>query len=889
MSKVFVGGISPEGEHILTKYLDAYMPDTQIEPLKAVGIKGKMKNYAIRPDVVMVIMDESLYQLCVGTVDDILALPKVHKYIDDDGLRQFLIRWFGKLEDDAPPAPDVLMRNQTNTMDNFSMASSDEALSINTYEDSSEKDKQISDLKDELAQSKLMVQSLSQQLQDSKGDSDVSAFIQRIKELETALEAKDEQLNQLGGNSQSSAEVGSLRAEIQSLKDTCSDYEYKLSKANQETESVRSELTKAQDELAELGDASAKLEELSASLTAMTQRCAELEANSSDSALLQGRLDEAMQDNAELKQLRSDMVNKDLEVQNLKIEVESKTKRCNELLGEIHELNEMIDEKEQVIESRIAEYDSVCAEKEQLQNSINDLNDRIATLQAEIGDLEIDLNSKNSQIEAMERKSSEVESSYEERLSELDAKVIESGEKDTEIIELQNSLNEYKAIVNQMKNSMADLETRLSAKDGEIEAYKTRESMLKEANQKSTDAVSNALNENLELSEQIRGLQGEISTLEAKVRELENNENNSNLALSDKNRELEEALNQAKKLENEVISLRASLVESKADADTITELNNQLLDEKRRSARLSSELEVLKSGSELVTSADSLAEINRLRKELNDVKSQQAEAQQSGVDASELTALQEKCANLESDNAYMSETLEEYENGIFGQLANVALPKVAYDISLVLPENLNGKFVVMASGSLESTQSLYQVMKKSFITAKDKRFLVVDLVTDTNIDAALGVAKVSSPVKWLMGSEPFVNFVAPTKVPNVRIMSTALAYINDLSLLNVDWSKRLSELQGYADVVIINVGCLNNFVSKILYGSFSKIMEGHIVVKATPINLRTVILALTGFKSLSNTLVSCTNFDANSSKMLYQKLVQKCQSQILKDNDTLRL
>ena len=117
MFKVFVGGISPEGEHLLTTYLNVFMPDAVIEPLKAVGIKGKMKNHAKRQDVALVIIDESLYQACVGVADDVLALPKVHKYVDDDGLNQFLISKFGRLDgvdtqESAVIPPDMLMQNE---------------------------------------------------------------------------------------------------------------------------------------------------------------------------------------------------------------------------------------------------------------------------------------------------------------------------------------------------------------------------------------------------------------------------------------------------------------------------------------------------------------------------------------------------------------------------------------------------------------------------------------------------------------------------------------------------------------------------------------------------------------------------------------------------------
>ena len=46
MSKILVGGISEESNRLLNIYIDKFMPDVTVEPLRAARIKGKIKNHA---------------------------------------------------------------------------------------------------------------------------------------------------------------------------------------------------------------------------------------------------------------------------------------------------------------------------------------------------------------------------------------------------------------------------------------------------------------------------------------------------------------------------------------------------------------------------------------------------------------------------------------------------------------------------------------------------------------------------------------------------------------------------------------------------------------------------------------------------------------------------
>ena len=170
MTKVFVGGITPEGERLVNMYLEKFMPDAVIEPLKAAGIRGRIKNHAKRPDVALVIIDESLYEQCRDVASDVLAMPKVHKYVNDEGLKQFLISKFGVIEgvdtDSSTPIGDNVEIKQSvssNRVDesldfgDISEESSDESFSA----------EYVNKLRMELEQSQLLVRNLSEQLQGS--------------------------------------------------------------------------------------------------------------------------------------------------------------------------------------------------------------------------------------------------------------------------------------------------------------------------------------------------------------------------------------------------------------------------------------------------------------------------------------------------------------------------------------------------------------------------------------------------------------------------------------------------------------------------------------------------------------------------------------------------
>lgn len=875
MVKVYVGGISPEGEQILNKYIQKFIPEAIVEPLKPVGIKGKLKNYASRPDVMLVVIDEALWQACVGVVDDVLRLEKVHKYTTDDELNQFLIKWFGSLDSTAPAKHIEIPVEPT---------------PIVTREPVRTNDAQIEELKSKLAQSELLVRNLTAQLKD---DSDVSAFVDRIKELEGELSKKDSELQKLAGSSQGADqdqldrfknEVTSLKTQLNLAREDSSALTYQAKCLESEKAELRKQLDEALDNSIKLEETKKKLEETTSSLEEMTKRCSELETSSADAGVLRERLEEANQLSATLEELRKELAEKDSAVNSLKVDNSTALSKIASLSESVRDLHNVLSDKEEELKSKEAELNSLQTESVSNKSMLSSYTDRINSLQASIEAL-------NEQLSASEARVQELESVKAEYGDKLQSGADSIEVKDSEIASLNQTIEGLRGTIKSLQTTVENLKTDIVMKEGEASAYKQRCDMSQTAYDKAREDIEQLSSSNYELTQKLTSVNEEYSAVADELERLKQTSSGEKTNLSDTivelNAKLEESESLRKKLESEINRLRDSLVSVKADSETIEQLNGELLDEKRKNARLTSELQVFKSSDTLVTATESIAEITRLKNRIEELENEPKEV---GVDPAleeENRVLRGQVQSLQAEISERDEIVSELEDGIFGQMANIALPKLAYDVSLVVPDKLTSRFSVVASGSTESNMTLYQALKKSCIMQKNIRYLVVDLVTDTSIDVAFGVRSISNPVKWLIGSENFRNFIAKTSVPNVEVLSIALAYINDLSLLQVDWVKRLEELQGYADCVILNVGCLTNFISKIMFYSFSRIMPGNIILKATPVNLRTAILVLTGFKTLQNTTVSCFGYD-NNSKPLYQKLTEKCQSQLMSKDDYVR-
>lgn len=971
MSKVFVGSISPESEALLTKYLDEFMPDAVIEPLKAAGIKGKIKNQGVRPDVVLIIIDEGLYQACVGVAEDVLSLPKVHKYEDDDGLKQFLISKFGKLEEDdissgleeplvttfddvVEEEPEekslgVLQSVAEDEFDNLSVSTPDISESTSSDSSSVVDATLIAKLQDELAQSKLMVRNLTLQIEEKNGDDDISAFIARIKELEQEVANKEMELEKSSSDSyinlgkvaraeQIISQVDSLKEDLKLEKENSSALVFEKSKLeasvedlNKTIDALNTIIENLNESEAELKESNKKLtEELEQKETELATKSQELdnkniELNGKDEELtiLQSSLENMNNLEEELNQTKAQLSDKELELNNLKVDFNTNSEDITSLKEELEKAKSKLADKDSEIgnslegikeyESKVTEltekvqgYEALIKDYEdkitESDNKILELASRIEELSSNsdtISELETQISNLKSDLEALTNDLNSANVKLSEKTSELEVKESEIADLKTELENAGNDKDSY----NELKEQF----------DIQSEAY---DKVLKEK-EELEDKIVNAETNNLALSDRINELEksqelassdseaqmkayeqviSEKKELEDKLVESETNNINLNSTIEDltnevsaKDTELSELRSVKVKLENTINSLNKNIEDMNSDADKVKDIESSLIEERRKTAKLNSELEILRKNDSSTKVADLRIEIATLRNKLE---------KQSGVSNTEevtrlnneIVSLRERCASLEMDLVDKNYQIDEINSNIFTQMINVSLPKVVNNCCLSVPNDLSSKFVCVASGSAESLASTYQMLRRTCTAESKKRILIVDLVTDSYIDLDFGIQKIVTPIDWLSGAKNFKDYITNTRLNNVKVISTALAYLNDMYLLQVDWKARLKELDGFADVVILNIGCMDNLVTRILFNSFINIMSTHIIVKATPVNLRASILNLAGVQVKEGMLtVGCVNFDANASKAMYQRLVSKYNSRIYKDSDILQI
>lgn len=1060
MSKILVGGISEEGNRLLSKYIDKFIPDIIIEPLRQSGIKSKMKNHAKRSEVIMVIIDDALYQQCIGVADEVLQLPKVHRYIDDDGLKQFLISKFGKLDGDTTSAfPSTPMHNEpievTETIveetprqsepSYVPVVEDDNTSLIVTQELSEDLERK---LRTDIATRDGIIENLKNQIKEltaDEDDDDFSAVYQRISELESELSDKNKEISELISKSNSVdeklqraesviSEIDSLRAKISEERENSSALLHEKTTLEEKLQSSSSKVSELEAEIERLkvfelnaGDLSDISEKYSACLhnlnTISNQKenlefeirskdsqIATLQMQVADRGVLEDRIKELTDkcDNSSLKISElsekcstSESRNKDLteQLDNSAIKINDLSGRCETLNSKVKEVTEQLSNSEaknieliskcESSSEKIREltekcdgsaiqlremsdkYESSVSELTELQEKYKgsvseladlqekyscsvgqykELNEKLSFTNLELESLREQYNNSLSELSNLKERygasTSQVKEISEKSVSQIkdltekymksDSQVRELTEKckqsDFQVSELTNKCSSYDSQIKDLSEKLRQSDSQVRELTEQCDYY---ESQVKSANDKYSNLVikfddvstklttSNSKVRDLEsqlsnestsselvgkLTQDLESVKREKAQLESKIgvltSQLESNEQDSELVNS-LNVELDILRKEKSSFDETINSLKAQLKSSEKDSEGFIkrneDLESQLTELKCSIARLESEKKSLQTDlSKARDTSDKDRDLANLRIEVtklqSELKLRSEETKSSNEGNSKklkemelmLSTIREKLAKTEVENFEKEEQLKELRDNVFIKMADYALPKITVPLSLPMPFDTYPNMYTLASGSAESCVSTYQMIRRMVSADSTRTYLFVDLVTDTYVDRELGVRSIKSPSPWLQGSEPVDEFIAETKFENVKVISTALAYMNDLYLLMVDWKKRLEEIKDKADIIILNVGSLDNVIHNTLFNSFSNITRCHVIVKATPINLRTTLLHLLGFSQLKNTLISCVNMEEES-QQLYQKLANKFPTQLLSGNDVLSL
>ena len=169
---------------------------------------------------------------------------------------------------------------------------------------------------------------------------------------------------------------------------------------------------------------------------------------------------------------------------------------------------------------------------------------------------------------------------------------------------------------------------------------------------------------------------------------------------------------------------------------------------------------------------------------------------------------------------------------------------------------------------------------------KQRRYLIVDLASESTIDRDLEVKEIVSPIQWLTGADKISNYLRPTKFNNVHVATFSTSYINDLYYFNVDWSKKFDELCQYANIIIFNIGCINNLTSKVLFNTFSSCMHRtYVITKASPLSVRSLSINVTSFVNMRKSVdLVCYDINSNASKAMLSRMSQRYNIKTLENN-----
>ncbi len=604
----------------------------------------------------------------------------------------------------------------------------------------------------------------------------------------------------------------------------------------------------------------------------------------------------------------------------------------NELVRSLQNELEMLRTEGFVNAGKASQFDSLQASHLETTTELKDKVNIIRQKDSEISSLNEDLLITKGEIKKQQQEISNLEAQIEDVESS-------KGELETDIASLRDSLGQRDESLKKceilMKRKVAkikELEKRLEGNNEELQD-KNKDLMVKVSNLQYLNETLNVQLEQLQIAQGERNdIDAQITQLHQQITELtgvlaekdnllassEDEKNGLLTTINAKETELTKVMadleitsGQVDGLKSELSTLRTT---SNADSTEVLALREQLADTIREKgkadagvAALTRELEEerVKTNNALTSMEDIKHQLSVFNVErANEVAQYQVQLAQIGSlqqEAGNVGVLRQHTQQVEQDLQVRNAQLKAMQDDLFYKLGASAVPLGAVANKVKVPRRLTPeKFFCVTSGSCESNALTMSCLRDSIRANNHLNYLILDLSADSRVDVDFGLEAVRSPRDWLLGKAPYTNFLArPKTMPiyNLCVLSTAFAYLNDTYLLKVDWESRLKELESCADIIIIHLGCLNNMVAKTMYNSFADIMRCHILVKATPLNLRSTALNIAGFKlievggvkTLPTTTITCLEYDANTSRQWYEKLSKKCNIRTLDYNHAITL
>lgn len=498
----------------------------------------------------------------------------------------------------------------------------------------------------------------------------------------------------------------------------------------------------------------------------------------------------------------------------------------------------------------------------ELEEKIKELSDALAVAKKENSYLQDELNGRDIVLRNLQRQVQDFED-----LGPMENKELEAKNK-----ELEAKVTSLEAEVIDLSTKATESERELQTKLDFVESKNAELEETKQSLEEQLSIVQDLSNQITNLTEENTALNSTIEEMNAKEEDLASQITSMYDKLAISETQLENKDKEYEMLQSTCEEQRTANKTLQAELDTTRETLDA---EKAKVVNLEGELTVLRMNANKQSASE---------EKLNEVTAKLRDAQQEVIN---LQAYKARCTELEIHIA--EQKAKNTPTGVFASLSKMQALRSVFTTQLFSNISLSTDTICVAAGSSESVTETYNLIRTS-CQATTKKCLIIDLSLDSYIDREFGARGIPCPVDWLTGKAPFTNFLAKTSLPNAMIISLGLAYTNDVALLSIDWQAKLNEIRDFADKIIIYVGPLVNTVSKILFNSFSNSIQSHIILKATPINIRTLLLTLTGLTNVNTGLlnIDCVNYTTNS-KVMYENLAAKYNSRILSSTEIIQL
>ncbi len=518
------------------------------------------------------------------------------------------------------------------------------------------------------------------------------------------------------------------------------------------------------------------------------------------------------------------------------------------------------------VEKGSAEQDMII---EKLREQVGDRDSIIASLKAQVADLksqiedgdfggsedEEKVSALEKQIEVLRQENLKARSDMADTQAQLkyaeesEAKlriVVESVSRESENLKTENNqlMADYKAVQSELsdfKIKFSNSQGTLGAKERELEELRKGSKNAKEYEDKiaSLEEKVSSIKEELE-SEKVRNSQYQLE-LDSKDEEI------SRLSIEAESTELEEELSKEK---NEIM-----------------ELQKVIVDLKSKLATAEGKVETLKDqGSAEV---DKLHDENSsLKEKLNTMDQQFMQLNEELIKAKATADMLEKSTSRDTDVESMYQEMNELRNqyaelsqSVFGRMQNYSSPNSSIMIDLIKSGDRYNHLRFVFSGSTESRKGTYRSLLDEFKQFPDQKVVIVDATCETCVDYVFEIKKVVKGLNWFVKGGGILPYLSETCLPNVKVLSPGLDYINDCYFLTIDWERRLKELDNSGYNVVVYCGDISSMVGRILHETLASRGASMVYVHGNAIGARTIVTNLRGLSNSKDSVICYFEFN----------------------------